>query len=112
MRFITNEYSHLTRVTPLVKSLNLESLQDRRLKSKVVIIHKTLNHNLQIQKQNLIKYSERHKDKGTFLVPYARTNLYKYSFFPSAIRAWNGLPELARKTSDLAEFKSLVNMHD
>lgn len=27
-------------------------------------------------------------------------------------RAWNGLPELVRKNSDLAEFKSLVNMHD
>ena len=112
VRFITNEYSHLTRVTPLVKSLNLETLQDRRLKTKVAIIHKTLNHNLQIQHHNLIKYSQRHKDRNTFLIPYARTNVYKNSFFPSAIRAWNGLPELARKTNDLAEFKSLINMKD
>ena len=29
-RFITNEYSHMTRVTPIVKSLNLETLPDRR----------------------------------------------------------------------------------
>ena len=40
-RLITNEYSHLTRVTPIVKSLNLETLEDRRSKNKVVIIHKT-----------------------------------------------------------------------
>jgi hypothetical protein len=112
VRFITNEYSHLTRVTPLVKSLNLETLQDRRLKSKVAIIHKTLNHNLQVQNHSLIKYSERHKDKSTFLIPYARTNTYKNSFFPSAIRAWNGLPELARKTNELAQFKSLISMSD
>ena len=109
VRFITNENSNLKRVTPLVESLNLETLQARRLKSKGVIIHKTLNHNLQIQKDNLIKYSERHKDKNTFLVPYARTNTYKNSFFPSAIRTWNGLPEIARKTTELTEFKSLID---
>ena len=38
-RLITGEYSKFTRITPLVKSLNLETLQDRRTKSKVVIIH-------------------------------------------------------------------------
>ena len=48
-RFITNEYSHLTRVTPIVKSLNLETLEGRRSKSKVVIIHKALNSNLEIE---------------------------------------------------------------
>ena len=36
-RFITGEYSKLTRITPLVKSLNLETLEDRRTKSKVVL---------------------------------------------------------------------------
>lgn len=30
----------------------------------------------------------------------------------SVIRAWNKLPELARKTTDLSEFRLLVNMHD
>ena len=35
VRFITNEYSLTTRVTPVVKSLNLETLEDRRTKRKV-----------------------------------------------------------------------------
>ena len=44
-RVITNEYSHQIRVTPIVKSLKLETLEDRRSKSKVVIIHKASNSN-------------------------------------------------------------------
>ena len=76
-RFITNEYSHMTRVTPIVKSLNLETLEDRRTKSKVIIIHKALNHNLEIEpKKNLLQCSDKHKDKNTFFIPYARTNAY------------------------------------
>ena len=43
-RFITNEYSLLTRVTPIVKSLNLEPLEDRRAKTKVVIIIIVIRH--------------------------------------------------------------------
>ena len=83
-RFITSEYSQMTRVTPIVKSLN----------------------------KNLLQCSDRHRDKNTFFVPYARTNAYKYSFFLSGIREWNGLPEQARKTNNLTSFKTLVGMQD
>ena len=108
-RFITNEYSHLTRVTPIVKSLNLETLEDRRSKSKVVIIQKALNSNLEIEpNKNLLQPS----DKNTFFIPYARTNAYKYSFFPSGIRAWNGLPDQTRKTNNLTSFKTLIKLQD
>jgi transcription initiation factor IIE alpha subunit len=77
----------MTRVTPIIKSLNLETLEDRT-KGKVIIIQKALNHNLGIEpKQNLLQCSDKHRDKNTFFIPYARTNAYKYSFFPSGIRA-------------------------
>ena len=90
----TNEFSQTTRVTPIVKSLNLETLEDRRTKFKVVIIHKALNSNLEIEpNKNLLQCSDRQKNRDTFFVPYARTNAYKYSFFSSDIQAWNGLPE-------------------
>ena len=89
----SNEYSQMTRVTPIIKSLNLESLEDRTIKSKVVIILKTLNSNLESEpNQNLLQ--------NTFFIPYARTNSYKYSFFPIGIWAWNGLPEQTRKTKN------------
>ena len=39
----------MTKVTPIVKSLNLETLEDRRIKRKVIIIHKALNYKLEIE---------------------------------------------------------------
>jgi hypothetical protein len=103
-RFITrsNEYSQMTKVTQIVKSLILKTLEVKK-KGKVIIIHKALNHNLEIQpNKNLFQCSDKHRDRNTFFIPYARTNAYKYSFFLSGIRAWNGLPEQARKTNNLA----------
>jgi hypothetical protein len=98
---------YLTRVTPIVKSLNLETLEDRRSKSKVVIIHKALNSNLKIKpNKNLLQPSDKYRDKNSFFIPDA----YKYSFFPSGIRAWNGLPDQIRKTNNLTSFKTLIKL--
>ena len=47
-------------LTPIVKSLNLETVEDRRSKSKVVIIHKALNSNLEIEpNKNLLQPSDK-----------------------------------------------------
>ena len=92
-------------------SLKLETLEERSTKSKVIIIHKTLISYFEIQhRNNLIQYSDTHRDKNTFLIPYARTNrpTYKFSFFPSGIRA----PEQTRKTNNLTSFRDLIKMQD
>ena len=34
----------------------------------------------------------RNQHPMTFQVPYARTDIYEYSFFPDTIRDWNALP--------------------
>ena len=86
---------------------------DGKTKSKVVIIHKVINSNLKIQhKDNLIQPSDRHKDKNTFLIPYARTNTYKLSFFPSGIWTWIGLPDQTRRTKTLSTLKIQIKIKD
>ena len=76
-RFITSECSQMTRVTPIVKLLNLETLEDRRTKRKVIIMHKALNHNLEIEpNKNMLQCSDKQRDKNTFFIPYARTKAY------------------------------------
>ena len=93
--------------------LRNSNLEDRRSKSKVAIIHKALHSNLEIEpNKNLFQPSDKYRDKNTFFIPYARTNAYKYSFFPSGIRAWNGLPDQTRKTNNLTSFKTLIKMQD
>ena len=52
-----------------------------------------------------------------FQVPYARTDIYKYSFFPDTIRDWSALPasiiSSAESSEDpVARFTSLVRSRD
>ena len=52
-----------------------------------------------------------------FQLPYARTDIYKYSFFPNTIRDWNGLPaaiisSAERSEDPVARFSSLVRSRD
>ena len=52
-----------------------------------------------------------------FQVPYARTDIYKYSFFPDNIWDWNALPtsiiSSAESSEDpVARFNSLVRSRD
>ncbi|VDI74213.1 Hypothetical predicted protein [Mytilus galloprovincialis] len=44
-----------------------------------------------------------------FLVPFARTQLYQYSFFPDAIRLWNSLPPTTVACNSIDTFKSSEN---
>ena len=52
-----------------------------------------------------------------FQVSYARTNIYKYSFFPDTIRDWNALPASIITSVESSEdpvdrFTSLVRSRD
>ena len=52
-----------------------------------------------------------------FEMSYARTNIYKYSFFPDTVRDWNALPASiifsAESFEDpVARFSSLVRSRD
>ena len=52
-----------------------------------------------------------------FQMPYARTDIYKYSFFTDTVRDWNALPasiiSSAESSEDpVARFTSLVRPRD
>ena len=52
-----------------------------------------------------------------YQVPIAYTDIYKCSFFPEAIRDWNGLPDSLISSAESAEdgvakFTSLVRARD
>ena len=40
-----------------------------------------------------------------FMQPITRTNSYLHSFFPSAIKVWNSLPQHVIDSKDIDEFK-------
>ena len=42
-------------------------------------------------------------------IPQSPAQLYYSSFVPSAVREWNGLPEVAKQISSLHSFKLFLN---
>ena len=50
----------------------------------------------------------RQSHERNFLVSYARTDVYKYSFFPNVFSLWNKLPETIKEIQSLDTFKSRI----
>ena len=47
--------------------------------------------------------------KNNFQVPYSKLESQKNSFYPSAIRLWNNLPNHIKEISDLVGFKNQIS---
>ena len=90
-RFCLNDFSHYTSVTSMLSTLNLPSLQSRRKTAKLITLYKIINGNLHIPSNSLIP-NLRDSRKGYFTQLQSRTDSYKFSFFPTAIKLWNSLP--------------------
>ena len=41
-------------------------------------------------------------------IPYARTNIYKFSFLPRAIRLWNRIPNSLINSNNIEAFKATI----
>jgi len=44
-----------------------------------------------------------------YQVLYARTDVYKYSFFPTTVRMWNALPASVIQSGTFSSFKAGVS---
>ena len=96
-RFAHNNYDyHHTSVTKLVKELEWESLQLRRKINRLTVLHKAINGEIAIPLPADVRRPSRktrRRNSLTFVQLQARTDCYKFSFFPQTIKDWNELPE-------------------
>ena len=110
-RFTTRNYTDRQpgSVTQMVKNLNWEPLQVRRIKIRLVLLFK-IQHNLVAIPADayLIPSDSRTRGENTFRVPTTRKDVYRHSFFPSTIRDWNALPAAATTASSLEAFKGVL----
>ena len=106
-------------MTSILEQLGWESLQKGRKGSKLISLFKDLKGRASIPCDDLQprKRSSRNQHPRAFQVPYAKTDIYKYSFFPDTIRDWNALPvpiiSSAESSEDpVSRFTSLVRSRD
>ena len=121
-RFVTGNYNFETgSMTSILEQLGSESLHKRRKGSKLIFIllFKGLKGRASIPCDDLQPPNRRSRNQHpmAFQVPYARTDIYKYSFFPDTIRDWNALPAAVISSAESSEdtvtrFTSLVRSRD
>ena len=107
-RRMYHDFSHKSRASAMVAKLQLEQLQARRKVSKVNMM---MNDLVEIDApSNLLVPAERstrgHQPK--LMVPYARTDIYRYSFFPSTIKLWNTLHQDSISACSLEAFAATL----
>ena len=102
-------------MTSILEQLRWGSLHKKRKGSKLVSLFKGLKGKASIPCDDLQPPNRRSRKQHPmpFEVTYAKTNIYKYSFFPDTIRDWNALPasiiSSAESSEDpVARFTSLV----
>ena len=88
---------------------------ERRKGSKLILLFKGLKGRASIPCDNLQPPNRcsRNQHSMVFHVPYSRTDIYKFSFFPDTIREENALPASVISSADssedpVARFTSLV----
>ena len=89
VRFVTNTYGRNTSPTEIIKYLDWVPLRERRAKNKVNILYKGRDELIHIPMNHLQVNTRK---EAMYRVPSSRIDSHLYSFHPSTIRLWNGLP--------------------
>ncbi len=110
-RFCMNDYGRQSSVSDMLAELSWDTLEDRRKYSRLHMMYKILNGMVGIDKDQYITLTRDNRCRSShskkLQVLPARTNTYKYSYFPRTIRDWNQLPESTVTVTKIKAFKKL-----
>ena len=105
-RFVNGNYNFETgSMTSILEQLGWESLHKRCKGSKLILLFKGLKGRASIPCDDLQRPKRRNGNRHpmAFQVPHARTDIYKYSFFPDTIWDWNALPASIISSAESSE---------
>ena len=94
--FVKGDFDRTSIVTTMLTDLRRNTLQERRMQSKSVMLYRIVHNLVEITAMPFLiplRTSRGHSMK--FFIPQSTVNSHLYSFFPSTIRMWNQLPEYA-----------------
>ena len=112
--WVTLDCSWLSSVTAILSNLNWPTLAIRLKISKLQTFYKAV-HNLTalpiLDYFLHVSSFMRNYHSLHYIVPHTNSDSYKFSFFPSTIRAWNNLPMSLIETDSLQYFISNLNQY-
>ena len=112
-RFIMNDYGRKSSVTAMLKEIQLQSLQERRLNQKLITMHKIIQNNVDLKLEDHLKFNirdsststTRHHNPLSVKIPSSKTNCHQKSFFPNTARDWNKLLYSTTSMEDSTQFQ-------
>ena len=110
-RFVCSDYSRYSSVKSMMEDLKWPSLEERRARNKVTLMYRIVRQQIAIDREIMTK-SSASNNRGhswKFHLPYARTQAYKFSFFPSTIRLWNLLLAEAVDSPTIDAFRNRIS---
>ena len=105
VRFVYNDYSRYSHVSPMIKALGWDSLEYRRLNNQVFMFYKIYKGLVGISRNTR---ASRSPNCAPFHQRATLNDTYKYSFYPRAVRPWNSVP-LSLIPDSLDEFKAIIS---
>ena len=106
-RFVTGDYRTTSSPSQMIADLGWEPLYQRRAYFKLVMVYPITCRLINIPAPLYLHPSALSTRGHTlcYMIPYCRTDVYRNSFSPSAIRLWNQLPETIVAAQTLDDFK-------
>jgi hypothetical protein len=96
----------------MIDHLNLESLEQRRQKARVIMLYEIIHNEVDINPQSYLKNQERTTRSAhpyQFQTYSPTTDYFKYSFFPQTVCIWNSLTNsMVVSGQSLDQFKTLI----
>ena len=94
-RYITGRYHKTSSVTDMIGDLKLETLEERRTNTYLLMMYNIINGHVDIYPHGYLTITESRTPPSHDMrirLFLASTNNHKYSFFPGCISLWNNLP--------------------
>ena len=97
-------------MTAMVQQLQWDTLAQRRLTSRLVMLYKISHDLIDIHAPSYLTPGDS-RTRGTlkYAQPTTGREVYNNSFFPRTIRDWNGLPSSVRGANNIEAFRMLLS---
>lgn len=115
-RYVCHRHHNTSSVSDMMNTFNWYTLQERRLKTRLQMFYKIVNHEVAIPSQEILiesqsKTKTRSTHENTYRQIQCNKNSFKFSFFCRTIKDWNKLPLQITQCSSTDAFKEAL-AHD
>jgi hypothetical protein len=108
-RFVCQRYNNTSSVSNMLQHLGWSTLEERRKKSKLTLMHKITHNHIAIKKDEVLTPKQQRSSRTFNNLAYRQfittQNYHKYSFFPGTVPIWNKLSNDIVCVEDPASFK-------